>query len=108
MPYPRENVSTVVNYPAANAEAKLESQTPEASMRMRLVQLYAGYGAGTLSGGLIVVSDGTTTIELDVAANGVQILPLNFTGAAGAPIKVTLAAGGAGVKGKLTAFFTID
>lgn len=75
---------------------------------MKLVSLFCGYGSGTLSGGLITITDSVSTMKLYVPAVGIQILPLEWVAAPGKAITVTLAAGGSGVSGSINAIVTID
>lgn len=107
MPYPRENLLIAAAAPVENKAAIATTTSPEANMRQRVVKVIFSYSA-TPTGGKLTITDGTLTIEHDIAASGVVELEPNVQFTAGVPVKATLAAGGAAVLGKITLIYTID
>lgn len=72
------------------------------------MSVFGGYGSGTLSGGLLTITDTVTTLKLYIPSAAPLVLPLEWVAAAGKAVSVTLAAGGSGVSGSIIAIFTID
>lgn len=65
-------------------------------------QVVFSYSGGVPAGGL-TITDGTQTLAIDIVGGGpgALYLPEGFAGSRGAAVTVTLAAGGAGITGKL-------
>lgn len=91
--------------PAANAAAVVTFNAV-AGQRHRLTMLGYSYGTAPTAGRLTVLDGATTIIDLDITAVGPGVLPIppgGIRGSVNTAMVATLAAGGAGVQGKIFA-----
>lgn len=92
------------NVPAANTAAVLTLAAPTDTARRRVFSsVHWSYSGAPTGGRLTIASSGQSTYDVDITAGGPGYLtfPDNFRGAAGQTVVLTLAAGGAGVSGKI-------
>lgn len=94
---PLQNVSTKVAT-ATNAAAAV-TYAATAGVRWILHYLLWSYTGSPV--GSITITDGTTTIVLDITVGGPGYVGFEFVGVVGAAVTVTLAAGGSGVVGRV-------
>lgn len=99
-PYTEAARSWTTHTPAANTNAVATLAAISGGYNV-IDQILFSYDA--TPAGSITITDGTTTIVLSIVDSGPGHVPFTdkFAGALGAAVTVTLAAGGAGVTGKV-------
>ncbi|HET9125003.1 MAG TPA: hypothetical protein VFN65_08985 [Solirubrobacteraceae bacterium] len=95
---------------AADQPAVAELENPLDDHRLRLRHVVASYGGGTPSRGLLTISDGADVDwKIDLPdGRPVVLQALDLQCGPGANITLTLAAAGAGVVGKVSAYATFE
>lgn len=88
----------------SNADVSLTITPPDSKHNVYLEELLLSY-SGTPTTGQVIITDGTTTITLDITQGGTTVIPLEpaLYGAVGANLTVTLKAGGTGLIGRIYA-----
>jgi len=107
---------SVASTPSSQPESATHTHSPAANTAAVVTLAAAGAGVSNVMGGIywsydddptggnILVQDGATTVlSVDVTAGGTGFLPFDtpIRGSANTQLVVTLAAGGAGISGKI-------
>ena len=110
MSYPRENIisGTSAQPGVANTAAVAALPAATTNHRWRVRRVFGGYTA-TPTGGLLTITDGTTTFEIPITTAVPFDFPnLDFQTVAGATPSATLAAGSGAVVGYVNLYGTLE
>lgn len=94
------------HFPAAADTAAIVEKKAVAGVIFKVLAVYFSYD-GTATGSLTIESDSTVYFQVDVTGGDVNYIEFDepITANRGENLKVTLAAGGTGVTGKLNVHF---
>lgn len=102
-----EEVDNKTNYPAANTAAVITLAATE--NRRHVVHFVQwSYSAAPTGGRLTITNDGALVLDVDITAGGPGGFNVYKVGGVNKEVVITLAAGGAGITGKLSADATKD
>lgn len=99
--FPMLGTTKTVHAPASNTAAVV-TLTAVASYHRAIKTIIWSYSAAPTGGRLTITDNAVTVLDMDITAAGPGILPIGMAFTENTQVVVTLAAGGAGISGKLT------